>query len=59
MGILFLFRRQADYRGLSENERLMLVKKKEEIFKITAEILSIYDEGGSKTEIINKIVPRI
>jgi hypothetical protein len=37
---------------LSENERLMLVKKKEEIFKITSELLT---NGLSKSEKISKM----
>jgi len=40
---------------LSENERLMLVKKKGEIFKLTSEILTNYDPRGSSTEIVNKL----
>jgi len=40
---------------LSENERLTLVKKKEEIAQITDEILDIYQKRGSRKEVIKKM----
>lgn len=40
---------------LSENERLMLVKKKEEILKLTTEILDIKNDPEQALEIKKKI----
>jgi len=40
---------------LSENERIMLVKKKEEIAQITDEILDIYQKRGSRKKVIKKM----
>jgi len=41
---------------LSENERLMLVKKKEEIFKITAELLTETISTSEKISKMNEIL---
>ncbi len=40
---------------ISEDERLMLVKKKEEIFEITSEIIRLYEPGKNQIEIKNKL----
>jgi hypothetical protein len=40
---------------LSENERLMLIKKKEEIFEITSEIIKTYEPRENQIEIKNKL----
>ena len=40
---------------LSENERERLVKKKEEIFKITSEIINNYEPGENQIEIKDKL----
>ncbi len=53
--IIFYSERQAEYMELSETERLMLVKKKEEIAQITDEILDIYTKRGSRKEVIKKM----
>jgi hypothetical protein len=53
---IFYSDRQAEYMEISENERVILGKKKEEIFEITSEILTIYDKTGKNNlEIIIKL----
>jgi hypothetical protein len=40
---------------ISENERLLLIKKKEEISKITSEIFDIYLDINNKQEVLKRI----
>jgi hypothetical protein len=40
---------------LTENERLLLVKKKEEISRLTSEIFDIYQKENSKNEVLKRI----
>jgi hypothetical protein len=40
---------------LSENERIILIKKKEEISKITTEIFDIYQDPDNRHDVLNKI----
>jgi len=40
---------------ITENERLMLIKKKEEIFQLTSEILDTYQTSGNVAEVIKRM----
>ena len=55
LDLVFIFYETKKIMELSENERLMLVQKKEEIGKLTREILDIYQDPKERIELTKKM----